>query len=122
MTTQRESIVPEWTMGDRLRKARSLTGLGVREFAELIGVSHGTVTNAETDARAVRTITLNAWAAHTGVSREWLETGQGSAGPTPTPPEGPRGTDRLARLTESKRARVHNTRGRETNDGYLTAA
>lgn len=43
--------VPEWTMGDRLRKARSGTGMTVREFAAALGVSHGTVTNAETDAR-----------------------------------------------------------------------
>lgn len=40
MSTQaRNDSIPEWTRGDRLRKARSLTGLTSREFAEEIGVS-----------------------------------------------------------------------------------
>ena len=48
MSTQpRNDSIPEWTRGDRLRKARSLTGLTSREFAEEIGVSQKTVTDAE---------------------------------------------------------------------------
>ncbi len=62
-------------MGDRLRKARSLTGLTTRDFAEQIGVSHGTISNAEGDKRAVRPITLKAWSLATGVDAQWLETG-----------------------------------------------
>lgn len=68
-------IVPEFGQGDRLRKARELTGLTVREFAEVLGVSHQTVTNAEKSHRPVRKITMNAWAFHTGVDALWLETG-----------------------------------------------
>lgn len=75
-------IIPEFGLGDRLRKARELTGMGIRDFAELIGVSHQTITNAEHGHRAVRKITLNAWAFHTGVSAQWLETG--TTGPNDT--------------------------------------
>lgn len=97
--------IPEWTLGDRLRKARALTGMNTREFAAQIGVSHGTVTNAEGDKRAVRQITLNAWSLATGVPVEWLQSGIGA--PTPTPPPGiqPAETDALRELTKAKAKR-----------------
>lgn len=85
MSTQaRNDSIPEWTRGDRLRKARSLTGLTSREFAEEIGVSQKTVTDAEGDKRTtIRKILLNAWALRSGVPAEWLEHGTGSGhGPT----------------------------------------
>jgi len=75
MSTHVGSVIPQWTRGDRLRKARSLTGQTTREFAETLGVSQATITNAENDHRAVRRITLRAWAMATGVPVEWLETG-----------------------------------------------
>ena len=67
--------IPEWTQGDRLRKARQLTGQTTREFAATIGVSQKTVCNAEADAHATRKIVLNAWALATGVPVEWLRDG-----------------------------------------------
>lgn len=81
MSTQTTGTIPNWTLGDRLRKARAITGMTTREFAERIGVSHGTITNAEGDKRAVRPITIKAWAMATGVDIEWLQTGHGSGGP-----------------------------------------
>lgn len=75
MTTEWSTRIPEFTQGDRLRKARELTGHGVREFADVISVSHQTVTNAEKGHRAVRPITMKAWALATGVPQEWLEMG-----------------------------------------------
>lgn len=78
--------IPEFTLGDRLRKARELTGLTVRQFADEIGVSHGTITNAEGDRRSVRPITIKAYAMRTGVPVEWLETGL-----APALPPGPDG-------------------------------
>ena len=74
MTTQSNERIPQFTRGDRLRKARSLTGLNTRDFAHEIGVSHGTITNAEKD-KPVRPITLKQWAVRTGVPVEWLEHG-----------------------------------------------
>ena len=75
--------IPEWTLGDRLRKARSKTNMTTREFAEAIGVSQKTVTDAEGDKRAVRKITLNAWSLVTGVPRDWIENGTVPSGPDP---------------------------------------
>lgn len=109
-------------MGDRLRKARSLTGMNVRQFAEHIGVSHGTVTNAETDARAVRVITLRAWAMATGVSLEWLERGIGSSEPLPPGPHGRQPDADLSRLTEKKMNRTRATKNRSPTPRYVAAA
>lgn len=71
-------------MGDRLRKARELTGLDQADFAAEIGVSRNTVGNAETDAVKVREITVRAWAMRTGVPVAWLQTGR----PPETAPDG----------------------------------
>lgn len=121
MSTHRYERIPQFTMGDRLRKARSLTGLTVAEFAEKIGVSDRTINNAEGDKRAVRKITLNAWALATGVPVDWLETGHHPEGPGDP---GSAGTEsahstELDRLTAAKRAR---TRGNTHTAGYAPAA
>lgn len=97
--------VPEVTLGWRLRIARESTGMGLREFAEHIGVTPDTLTSAEKDRRKVRPITLNAYALATGVDRAWLETGQAGAAPTP-----PDGGEALRKLTASK------TRSRQRHD------
>lgn len=116
-------VVPEWTQGDRLRKARTLTGMTVREFAEHIGVSHGTVTSAETDARAVRPITMKAWAFATGVPLEWLEAGEVTTSPTP-PPDRPckRDESALAALIAEKSGRGATARYSHSTPGYGNAA
>lgn len=73
--------IPEWTMGDRMRKAREVAGLDQRAFAERLGVSRQTVTNAEKGHVGVRKITIKAWAMATGVPAAWLETGAVPDGP-----------------------------------------
>jgi len=106
MTQQPVGVIPAFTAGDRLRKARELAGLDQEAFAEMLGVSRGTVSNYERSATEHRKpIVLRAWAAATNVSQEWLETGEGS----PTPPTGPgvpaTPQDALSRLAARKRAR-----------------
>lgn len=84
MTTQAgQGLIPTWTRGDRLRKARTVTGLNTRDFAKKIGVSQKTVTDAEGDKRDTRRVVINAWSLATGVPVVWLETGQepGDLGP-----------------------------------------
>lgn len=118
MTAQRYERIPAWTRGDRLRKARQLTGLNTRDFAEAIGVSQKTVNNAESDAHDVRKIVLNAWAMATGISAVWLETGEGAVD-SPDPSSSPSPSDGLSQLTAAKRRR---TRSGEPTAGYPAAA
>lgn len=73
-------FIPEWTLGDRLRKARESTGLGIVEFAEKVGISRVTVNNAEGNKKRPQQATLKMWALATGVNYEWLLTGE-----TPAP-------------------------------------
>lgn len=81
MTTQTHGdLIPDWTLGDRLRKARALTGLGVEEFSELALVSKKTINNYEADRVTPRPLALARWAQVTGVSEEWLKTGSRKAG------------------------------------------
>ena len=79
--------VPEFTIADRLRKARELTGLDQAQFAEEIGVSARSVGNYESDKyRSKRKrLVLRAWALRCGVPVEWIETG---VAPTPDPDPG----------------------------------
>lgn len=81
MTTANMGIVPEFTMRDRLRKARETAGMDQTQFAKAIGVSRATVSNYESSDRKPREIVLRAWALATGVPVEWLKFGQQSAGP-----------------------------------------
>lgn len=68
--------IPAFTMGDRLRKAREQTGMTTRNFAETMGVSQSTITNAENDNCKTRRITLLMWSQVSGVPVQWLETGE----------------------------------------------
>lgn len=74
-------LVPTWTVGDRLRKAREMAGLQAQELASDIDVDRNTVGNYERGRVKPRTIVLKAWALRTGVSLQWLQTGETPAGP-----------------------------------------
>lgn len=84
MTVSVAGVIPQWTVGDRLRKARELTGLERGDFAGEIGISRNTVTNYEHDKVEHRVVVLRSWALRCGVSQHWLETGEGE-------PSGPSG-------------------------------
>lgn len=68
-------IIPEFTRGDRLRRARELTGMDQTEFANHIGASRGTVSNAERNKRPSNLV-MRAWSLGSGVPLVWLETGK----------------------------------------------
>lgn len=98
-----EGVVPAFTQGDRLRKARTYAGLTVAELSERAGMSEKTVNNYEGDRVKTRRPTLIAWALATGVSLEWLETGaQPHHGPPPPAPAAPADDAALAELTRRK--------------------
>lgn len=73
-------VIPQWTVADRLRKARIAAGLEQAELARDIDVSRNTVHNYETEKVAPRRIVLRAWALRTGVPLEWIETGVAPGG------------------------------------------
>lgn len=87
--------IPEWSIGDRLRKAREDAGFrkNQAEFAQQIGISRRSLTNYELAHTPPPRPVLLAWAFRTGISMEWLITGQGS---------GPDG-DGLPRLDSNQR-------------------
>lgn len=76
--------VPVWTLADRLRKAREMTGLGQAEWAAEVGISRRSVTNYESGTSVPRRPVLLAWAMRSGVRLDWLTDADGPEG-TPAP-------------------------------------
>jgi len=76
MTTQPVgSRVPQWTLADRLRKARQAAPLHQQELADKIGISRHSVSSYENgDSDPARPV-LVCWALATKVSPRWLQTG-----------------------------------------------
>lgn len=68
-------MIPTFTLGDRLRKAREVTGMSQVEFAEHIGIGRSTVQSYENGTTAPKQIALRAWAMATGVPFYWLQWG-----------------------------------------------
>lgn len=107
--------MPDFTLGDRLRKARTYAGMTVADLSERAGISEKTVNNYEGDRVQPRRPSLIAWALATGVSLDWIETGRGpSIDPNP-PNDGPRkpDPDALRELAAKKRRRARGGSTRE---------
>lgn len=68
--------IPAFTVADRLRKARETAGLDQTQMAVELGVSRGTISNAERGNTRVKKTLLLAWSMRTGVPSMWLETGE----------------------------------------------
>lgn len=73
-TAEALEAVPEWTFGDRLRKARRVAGLSQAELADALGVSTARLSNWEAGYNLPRDLvrTANAAGVATGVATEWL--------------------------------------------------
>lgn len=82
-TTEAVGGVPEWTIADRLRKARETAHLSQAELAQAIGISRRSVTNYEAGTTLPRRPVLLSWAMVTGVRREWLAYGVIPDSPSP---------------------------------------
>ena len=101
-------LIPEFTIADRLKLARELSGLDQDGLAALTDTSRSTIRNYEnrrhTGKRKI--LVLKQWALATGVNLGWLETGAGDPTTTP-PPDGEPAGDHdaaLAKLAGRKRA------------------
>lgn len=69
------AAIPQWTVGDRLRKARLHAGLEQAELAAQTGISRATIVNYENGHTRPGRPALILWALSTGVSLEWLLSG-----------------------------------------------
>lgn len=63
---------PTWTLGDKLRKARTSAGLEQVDLANELGIARNSVANYENGRTTPRRAVLLAWALCTGVSLDWL--------------------------------------------------
>lgn len=68
-------VIPAFTLGDRLRKAREVTGMTQGQLAQRIGVARNTVTRSEVGATEPTRLVLRAWSEVTGVPLQWILTG-----------------------------------------------
>jgi transcriptional regulator with XRE-family HTH domain len=73
------SFVPEFTLGDRLRRAREACGYTQTELADLIGISQRSVSSYEADDTVPNLMTLRLWALFSQVSEPWLAFGDATA-------------------------------------------
>lgn len=64
--------VPVWTLGDRLRKARTWRGIEREDMAQSIGCTTRTISNYELDQTRPPKLVINHYALMTGVPIEWL--------------------------------------------------
>lgn len=75
--------VPNWTIADRVRKAREFAGLKQLELAESVGMARTSLARIEQGKSSPRRTTLIAISFATGVSLEWLENGETPAPDSP---------------------------------------
>lgn len=73
--------VPDWTIGDRLRKSLKEAKIGVQEMADYLGVERNTVGNYINDRTRIPGPALRLWVVRTGWPMEWFETGVDPSSP-----------------------------------------
>jgi DNA-binding XRE family transcriptional regulator len=71
----RPRVIPQWTLGDRLRKARESAGLGQAELADKIGIARTSIVTYENDRQTPRQPVLLSWALCCCVDLTWLVAG-----------------------------------------------
>jgi transcriptional regulator with XRE-family HTH domain len=78
---------PQWTLGDRMSKARRSARLTREDMGDYLGVSSQAVCNWELDKRPPKLQTLRLWALRCGVRLDWLRSGDQVMPPPPPSPE-----------------------------------
>ena len=64
--------LPQWTLGERLRKAMHWGGVDEARIARILGVTDRTVRNYLSDATRPKLVVLRQWADATRVPLDWL--------------------------------------------------
>lgn len=75
-----DTLVPQWTLGDRLGKALKVAGMRQQDMADELGIERQTVSNYINGVTRPKLMVLKVWAMRTGVPIGWLltdETGRG---------------------------------------------
>jgi transcriptional regulator with XRE-family HTH domain len=67
-----DGAIPQWTLADRMRKARTHAGLEQGELAAEIGIARSSVVNYENGHTRPSRPVLLSWAWRCKVSPEWL--------------------------------------------------
>lgn len=65
-------VVPQFTLGDRLRKAREYSGLEMQDLAAEIDIHRQTVARYENGAVKPKRHVLLSWSLATGVDLDWI--------------------------------------------------
>lgn len=69
------ALVPAWTLGDRLRKAREAAGLSQGDLSTAIDVSRRAISNYELGNYQPKRPVILSWAMCCGVDVAWLRDG-----------------------------------------------
>ena len=75
MQAMNHPVIPQWTIADKLRKAREFAGLDQADLAALIESSRATISNYEANGytKRRRRQTLRMWAWACGVEPTWID-------------------------------------------------
>jgi transcriptional regulator with XRE-family HTH domain len=72
ITNPDPGVTLEFTLGDRLRKARQYANMEIQELASAVDVHRQSVARYETDQAVPKRGTMLLWSMATGVSFSWL--------------------------------------------------
>lgn len=67
------SAIPQFTLGDRLRKAREFSGLEMQDLAHEIDIHRQTVARYESGSVRPKRHVLLSWSVATGVDLAWIQ-------------------------------------------------
>lgn len=68
-------MVPRWSIGDRMRKARIHAGMTTDDMAADIGRTRRTISNYESGSTEAPLLVLRQYALRTGVPLDWIVRG-----------------------------------------------
>jgi transcriptional regulator with XRE-family HTH domain len=73
-----QTVVPEWTLGERLAKARRSADMSREDMASYLGLSIQAIGTYETGRHQPKLAVLRAWAQRAAVPFDWLCLGEPS--------------------------------------------